>query len=364
MSPTAWTGLVAVLALSVTTPGATRNSRGDRAADDPSAADSTTVIGIVDGKKITEADLIAGDRVAFATQDADYEARVHGLQAKHAQDHYDLVKEHLDYLLDQRALELEAQSQHTSTAVVLTSIRVPAVSENDARAYYEENKARTTQSFDQVKAQILQYLTMNRNTTATRAFYDDLRAKYKLVYQLPPYRVAVAATGPTKGPTNAPVTIVEFADFQCPFCKEAESTVQSIVANHSDSVRLVFRNLPLASVHPDATLAAVAGVCADRQGKFWPMHDAMFQDQAALGESGLKATAKRLGLDESGFSACLADPSSKAAVDSDSKAASGLNLDGTPYFFINGRPLYGNLPQDQIESVINEELQRTSNKRG
>src|SRR5262249_41172592 len=218
--------------------------------------------------------------------------------------------------------------------------------------------------FDQVQPQITQYLATQHNATATRDFYDDLRARHRIKLTLAPYRVQVAATGPARGQAQAPVTIIEFADFQCPYCQQAEEVLRTVMANHGDAVRLVFRNLPLSNVHPNATLAAIAGVCADRQGKFWDMHDAMFTDQKALSRDALEATAKRLGLDADGFSACLADPGSKAALDADTRAADEPHLTRTPQFFINGRPLYGSVPAEELETVSAEELSQASGKRG
>jgi protein-disulfide isomerase len=362
LSQTLCTGLAWFLLLGVALPAASRTTATtpDKTSSDP----SKNVVGHIDGKAVTETDLVAPDRDAFTALDDDYAARLRGLQAKHEQDRYDLLKDKLDKLLDKRAVELEAQERHTDTATVLRDLVVPVVTDDEAKAYYEANKDKTTQTFDQLKGRIIQFLAANNNTTATRAFYDKLRARHNVSDDLPPYRVAVAATGPTKGRTDAPVTIVEFADFQCPYCREAEATIRKVVSTHSDSVRLVFRNLPLTNVHPNALTAAVAGVCADHQGKFWQMHDAMFDNQDELAEPDLKATAKKLGLDEQNFAACLADPKSKAAVDFDARAADALSLDGTPSFFINGRPLFGNLPAEQIESVVAEELQRSSNRRG
>src|SRR5262249_4034811 len=184
--------------------------------------------------------------------------------------------------LDRRALELEAQARHTTPGDLLAGIRGAAVFDEEARAYYEANKKRTTQTFDQVQPQITQYLATQHNATATRDFYYDLRARHGIKLTLAPYRVQVAATGPARGQAQAPVTIIEFADFQCPYCQQAEEVLRTVMANHGDAVRLVFRNLPLSNVHPNATIAAIAGVCADRQGKFWDMHDAMFTDQKAL----------------------------------------------------------------------------------
>jgi protein-disulfide isomerase len=134
--------------------------------------------------------------------------------------------------------------------------------------------------------------------------------------------------------------------------------LHTLMTKHPDDVRIVFRHMPLPNVHPYAKIAAKAGVCADRQGMFWSMHDAMYKDQAALSEDGLKDTAKRLGLDLDGFSACLSDPSTQETVDFDANAAEQLGIGGTPYFFINGRPIYGSVPEDQFETIISDELKR------
>jgi protein-disulfide isomerase len=151
---------------------------------------------------------------------------------------------------------------------------------------------------------------------------------------------------------------VEFGDFQCPFCREEEDTLHSLLIAHPDDVRLVFRQMPLQSLHPDAMTAAEAAVCADRQGKFWEMHDAMFSDQTALGVAALKETAKRLGLDTDVFSACMSDAKTTDAIAFDTKAASELAISGTPYFFVNGRPINGSIPKAKFESIIADELHR------
>lgn len=170
--------------------------------------------------------------------------------------------------------------------------------------------------------------------------------------------------GPARGPGTAPVTIVEFGDFQCPYCKEAESSLHTVLAEHPRDVRVVFRNLPLTQIHPNARIAAEASICADRQGKFWEMHDAMYADQSALNANALERTAQRLGLNGDRFAACLTDGSTSQALDLDAKAAEELGLEGTPYFFINGRPLDGNVPVEKFESVIADELHRAAHDRG
>jgi protein-disulfide isomerase len=322
------------------------------------------VVATIGKEKITAAQVLSGNRKDFDAQKAAQEIKARQLEAQTTQERYNLMRNSLEKMLDQRALEMEAEAAHVSTATVLSTIRVPAVTDEEARAFYDTNRNSNAPPWDQAQPIVMQVVAAQHNAKATRKFYDDLRAKYGIKSTLPPYRVQVAASGPARGKAEAPVTIVEFADFQCPFCQKAEATLRTVIADHGDSVRLVFRNLPLSDIHPNATVAAVAGVCADKQGKFWDMHDAMFSDQASLNEDGLKATARRLGLDSAGFSACMADPQTKASLEADTHAADELNIKGTPYFFINGRPLYGSLPAEEFESIIADELSRAADKRG
>jgi|SRR5580658_2523119 protein-disulfide isomerase len=333
-------------------------------ADDPSLAPSSNsaAVATIGHERVTEADVAAQDRAAFDRLEADYQLRLRQLRLKLLQDRHELVQKRLEALLDARALALEAKARNTTTDAVLADIKVPAVTDDEARHFYEDNRARTTQTFEQLQSKIVDHLASEHNTSATRSFYDGLRAKYAIVSLLGPYRVAVDATGPSRGKPDAPVTIVEFGDFQCPYCREAEGSLRTVMSRHPDQVRLIFRNLPLPSLHPNARVAAQAAVCAERQGKFWEMHDAMFENQSALSESALKDTAKRLGLDSSGFSACLENPQTNGEVDSEEKAAAELDITGTPFFLINGRPLDGSVPVEKFEAIIADELRRLAAK--
>jgi protein-disulfide isomerase len=120
----------------------------------------------------------------------------------------------------------------------------------------------------------------------------------------------------------------------------------------------------LTQIHPNAKVAAAAAVCAGRQGRFWEMHDAMYADQSALNSDALKRTATRLGLDSGNFASCLTDDSTSRALADDAEAAQALGLSGTPYFFINGRPIDGNVPIETFESVIADELHRSAGNPG
>jgi len=347
---------------SLLTFGTARPAAPDTPVTKSQPADSSdgAVIARIGNERVTEADVVGRAQDDFDKLQANYQIKLRQLELKQTQDRYSLLKQQTERLLDQRALALEAKARRKSEQDLLADIKVAAVTEPEAKAFYEANKERTKQSFEDLKPQITQYLANQHNTDATRRFYDGLRAKHHIESLIQPYRLAVDATGPTRGNEQAPITVVEFADFECPYCRQAEDTLQLIMAKHPNDVRLFFRQLPLASIHPNALIAARAAVCADRQGKFWPMHDAMYSDQKALSEPALKDTAKRLGLDTDVFSACLTDEATTKSIFADIKAADELNITGTPFFLVNGRPINGNVPADQFESMVLEELHRNA----
>src|SRR5438093_1514721 len=167
--------------------------------------------------------------------------------------------------------------------------------------------------------------------------------------------VATAGRPERGGGTKAPVTIIEFSDYQCPFCGRAESTVDEVMKHYGNKVRLVYRDFPL-PMHPQARPASEAASCANAQGKFWEYHATLFANQTALGEDQLKEYAKNVGLDAAKFDQCLKEKPFKAAIDKDVADGERVGVNGTPAFFINGRMLSGALPFDKFKEVIDEEL--------
>ena len=161
--------------------------------------------------------------------------------------------------------------------------------------------------------------------------------------------------GPSRGPDDALVTIVEFSDFQCPFCSRVNPTLDKILEAYPRDVRVVYRNLPL-PMHKDAKTAARAGLAAHAQGKFWEMHDAMFAQQTALTASDLTALAEALGMSRARFKADMNSEKSASAVEADMEVAMKFGARGTPAFFINGRFVSGARPLEQFTAVIEEEL--------
>jgi protein-disulfide isomerase len=173
----------------------------------------------------------------------------------------------------------------------------------------------------------------------------------------PVERIAVPLGGPQRGPSTAKVTIVEFSDFQCPFCARVIPTLEQLRADYPNDVRILFRHNPL-PFHDNAALAAEATVAAEVQGKFWEMHDKLFNDQRDLDRATLELHAAELGLDGKAFRAALDGHTGKVHVDDDLALGGRLGVRGTPSFFINGRPVIGAQPIEAFKKVIDDEIAR------
>lgn len=170
-------------------------------------------------------------------------------------------------------------------------------------------------------------------------------------------RVNVSTEGdPSIGPVDAPVTIVEFSDYQCPYCTAwYRQTLSKILTTYPNQIRFVYRDLPIPS-HSEAVPAAEAANCAGEQGAYWKFHDALFSDQYPLGRTAYEQYAQDLGLDLEGFKACLDDHRYQVEVKEDAAEAARLGLNATPSFVINGRIVIGALPFESFKAIIDEEL--------
>lgn len=230
--------------------------------------------------------------------------------------------------------------------------RQEAITEDQVTEFFERNRNRLRNANrDQIAPQIRQYL-------ATEELYTALEDGRDIDYMLEPFRLDVAAEGPAKGAASAPVTVVEFSDFQCPYCKQVVPTIEQALERYDGKVRVVFRQYPLTSIHPQAFKAAEASLCAADQGKFWELHDLMFAEQNQLDVPALQDKAKRIGLDEAAFATCLESGKHEEQVRADLKAGSAVGVSGTPAFFVNGRPMSGAIGLEALSQVIDEELAR------
>jgi protein-disulfide isomerase len=185
--------------------------------------------------------------------------------------------------------------------------------------------------------------------------FEQLRKENQVAIKLSEPRKQVEAKGPARGPDNARVTMVEFSDFQCPFCSRAHDTVEQVMQAYAGKVRLVFRHFPL-DIHKNAAKAAEAALCANEQGKFWEYHDMLFKNQQTLEVTQLKDHANAVGLDQAKFASCLDSSKFSKAVQEDMAAGQQVGVSGTPAFFINGVMLSGAMPFDEFKRVIDQEL--------
>ena len=164
---------------------------------------------------------------------------------------------------------------------------------------------------------------------------------------------------PVRGDPEAKVAVVEFSDFQCPYCGRAVALLDQISNTYGDKVRIVFKHLPL-GMHPKAPAAHAAAEAAHRQGKFWQMHDKIFANQAEMSPEKYRQYAKELGLDLKRFDRDVADAALKKRIDADAAEAQRLGVTGTPSFFVNGRYLAGAVPFEQIKVLLDEDLGKAS----
>jgi protein-disulfide isomerase len=274
---------------------------------------------------------------------------------------YEARRAALDDLVANLLLDQEAKARGVERTVLIEreiTAKVPDVTEGEIAAFYGANQARMQGgSLDQMRPAIKNYLTQQRMQTVREQFLDTLRAKTPVRVSLEPPRLAIAtANSPSRGPSAAPVEIVEFSDFQCPFCLRAHPTVDQLLKDYGTRVRFVYRHYPLPG-HPNARPAAEAAECAAEQGKFWPYYDKLFATQSKLADADLKQDAVELGMDGTKFNACVDSHKYAPKVETDIRAGQEAGVDGTPAFFINGRLVSGAQPYDIFKKMIDEELQ-------
>lgn len=212
---------------------------------------------------------------------------------------------------------------------------------------------------DEVRDDVTKAVLKQKQGQRYAEYMDELHTKYGVVSQLPypdvPRATVSVDDDPAIGPADAPVTIVQFADYQCPYCGRAQDTVDQVMKAYDGKVRFVFRDFPL-SFHQNAQPAAIAANCAAKQEKFWGVHDAIMKDQKALSDADLEKLAADNGLDLAKWNECRKDASIADEIQKDEKDGESLGVTGTPAFFINGIFLNGAQPYDKFKAIIDREL--------
>jgi protein-disulfide isomerase len=332
------------------------------AAAKPAAAKpaATDRVAVIQGQPVTlgELETAAAERLE--------QLEMQRLQQEHRlqQERQQLLLASLGELVEERLLGLEAKARGIDSQELLRQeVKVEPVTDQDIDNFYIElqQQRQGVPPKDRIEGQIRAHLEQQRQAEARESFFEGLRAKYAVEVLLQEPRAEVAADGfPSKGPASAPVTIVEFSDFECPFCSRVVPTLEQVQQKYGDQVRLVFRQFPLNSIHPNAQKAAEASLCAHDQGKFWEMHDLMFEEQKQLTVAELKDKARRVGADGARFDECLDSNRHADAVRQDLREGMVVGVSGTPAMFINGRFLSGAVPFEQIAQIVDEELAKAA----
>ena len=278
---------------------------------------------------------------------------------------YDLKRQKLEAVIGERLLTREAAKQSLSVQALLdaeVAAKAGNVTDEEVESFYQANKARLKGDEAEARERIRAHFQSQKLVARRQAYLQSLRSQANVVIRLqapPVFKADVGVGGaPFLGPAAAPVTIVEFSDFQCPFCKQVVPTLTQVLSRYGEKVKLVFRDFPIDSLHPQARKAAEAARCAQDQGKFWDYHDALFANASKLGPEQLKTYAQQVGLDLPSFERCLASGTHAAAVQKSVDEGMRLGVTGTPAFFINGELVSGAQPVESFARVIERELAR------
>jgi protein-disulfide isomerase len=306
--------------------------------------------------------MVDGKPVLYSEIEGSVGGVVRQAEAEYLNKAYTVTRGALDQLVMKRLLEAEAGKAGKSVEEWMKQDFLPSVPEptdDEVKKVFEESK-RPAAELEQAAPGLREQLRRAAGQQRFGSLLQELMTKHQVQTLLTapePVRLPVAASGPAKGSEKAKVTIVEFSDFQCPYCSRVNPTIERVMQGYGDKVRVVYRQFPL-PFHAQAQKAAEASLCANDQGKFWSLHDRMFADQGKLAVPDLKAAARELGLDGARFDACLDGGGKGSLVGADIDAAKAVGVQGTPAFFINGVFLNGAVPFEQFQSVIERELER------
>jgi len=280
---------------------------------------------------------------------------------------YNLKLQRLEALINDRLLAKEAAKRKLTVPALLdaeVTAKVGLIMEQEIEKFYQDNKAQIKGEQAEVREQIRAYLQNQRLAAKREEFLISLRAQAKVVVHLkapPIQRIEVSDQGaPFKGGEKAAVTIVEFSDFHCPFCRQVVSTLAQLESRYGEKIKLVFRDFPIESLHPGAPKAHEAARCANEQGKFWPYHDKLFASPPSSSPEVFKGLAREIRLDAGTFETCLSSGKYQAAIKEDIADGNRIGVSGTPAFFINGRQISGAQPLEAFTRVIDDELTRSA----
>lgn len=315
------------------------------------------VLVVINGQSYTESEI-----------EKSLSGREKGALIKARSDMYEAKKDVVDQYVFDKLAAAEADKKKISKEEYLKKEvdgKIKTPSDKDINDFYAKAKVQFEKSGrtppplnDDVKAQIKQQLNMQAAGERKVALNQELLKKNKVTFGLEQPRMQVEmGTHPVKGAENAKVTVIEFSDFQCPFCKKGAATMADVFKKYSTKIKYTFRDYPL-PFHDRAKFAANAARCASDQGKFWEFHDKLFADQSKLSDDDFIALGKELKLDAAKFDPCVKGMQKVAEIDKDAQDGENAGVSGTPAYFINGIFLSGALPKEKFEEVIDQELSK------
>ena len=317
----------------------------------------------VNGETITEDQVM---RAAAADLTA-LEAKRSSSPTTYDRDRLVILHQAMSGIIEDKLIAAEAaRDKITKEQIIFSEIEsnVATPSPEEVEEFYQANKSRIAAPHDQAIPLVKQYMIDQQRSHYRDILIYGLKKQFPVKVFLDPVRTVIVTAGyPSHGPDNAPVTIVEFADFECPFCGGLFKTLKTIEKSYPDKLRFVYRQFPLTSMHPHAQKAAEASLCANDQNRFWDFYDSMFGNQESLTVDDLKKRAVDFKLNTAAFNTCLDSGAKVGAVTKDVEEGRAAGVSGTPAMFINGRFLAGNQPYADIREVIEDELQRQTQSR-
>ena len=303
------------------------------------------VLARVNGQDITDEDVkkIAGPKLAQVEMDM-----------------YDARKDALDQIIDDRLLEAESKKQGASKADYLKKnvFDKIAIDDKDIQKFYDENKAQMQgKTLDEVKGNIRGYLYRDKHQKVYGDLMAGLRKKSSVAVLIHAPKVAIEeGDNPAIGPKDAPIKVIEFTDYQCPFCGKSRPVVNQMLQEYKGKIRYVLRDFPL-SFHKDSIKAHEGARCAGEQNKYWDMNKKLFENQRAITIPDLKKYAEGLKLKMDKFNDCLDSGKYTDIVRQNQEYGEKVGVSGTPAFFINGRMVSGARPFASFKEIIDDELQ-------
>ncbi len=304
---------------------------------------------VVDGRPITEDELaraMIGGRARLEDQAAA------------------LRQQTIDQLIEQRLLDAEAKRRGlTINALIQAEVDAKVAEPTELELeQFARNNGRSVAADSTLRPVVRRALLRRRASNRRKEWLASLRARAHIEMGAPPTRpVALRATintesAPVRGPERAMVTIIEFSDFECPYCRRSQPMLDALLKRYPSQVRHVFRHFPLDDLHPTARRAAKAAWCAQQQGQFWPVHHRLFETPPDQLASIIDTLGTEQGLDPERLRACVKSDAAKRAVQDDVEQGTRVGIAGTPMFFVNGRVLGGSQSIERFIAVIEEEL--------